>query len=59
MFILRLLLIVASLLADEGEYVDPNGGGAMDPNGVVTDDGVGIDPNGSRICYSGCVDPNG
>ena len=58
-FLLRALLLTASLLADDGPYVDPNGGGAMDPNGVVSDDGVAIDPHGSRICYTGCVDPNG
>ncbi|HEV7240421.1 MAG TPA: hypothetical protein VGQ36_14370 [Thermoanaerobaculia bacterium] len=55
MLFLRLLLIaslftsvghVFALLTDEGGFVDPNGGGAMDPNGVATDDGPFIDPNG-------------
>ncbi len=68
MLFLRLLLIaslftsvghVFALLTDEGGYVDPNGGGAMDPNGLEADEGPYVDPNGVRVCYTACVDPNG
>lgn len=51
--LLRLLAVLSfaaalqfGSLADDGGHLDPNGGGAMDPNGV-------------RLCYTGCVDPNG
>ena len=58
--ILRLALLMFALTSDEGGYVDPNGGGAMDPNGgSATEVGSAIDPDGSRICYTGCIDPNG
>jgi hypothetical protein len=63
MWILRLLLL-SSLLAssalftDQGSGIDPNGGGAMDPNGG-SNVGSAIDPDGARLCYSACVDPNG
>jgi hypothetical protein len=46
------------MVSGSGPHADPNGGGAMDPNGVVTDAGPRMDPNGGRA-YTGCVDPNG
>lgn len=53
-----LLAFAASALSiDQGSGIDPNGG-AMDPNGG-SNVGSAIDPDGVRVCYSACVDPNG
>lgn len=54
---------VFTMLTDDGPYIDPNGiateqGSGIDPNGS-SDKGFGVDPNGSRVCYSACLDPNG
>jgi len=58
-FLLTSFLSGMTMLTEDGPYVDPNGGGAMDPNGIVSDGGPGMDPNGGQACYTGCVDPNG
>jgi hypothetical protein len=45
------LFLISSLGVDVGCGIDPNGGGAMDPNGAAT---ASADTD-----YSACLDPNG
>jgi hypothetical protein len=68
MHIFFLLLALFMLRADDGGYLDPYGGGAMDPNGsrITThaEEGPGMCPHGGRApnVYSDAgsgIDPNG